>query len=80
MVKRGAVTLHEFDGVLGASCRMSWRKLGPYILQERARSGNPSYGEWFEWLARELGSGTPGAMRIDVQIEARQEDPLQQAA
>ncbi|MCA1819116.1 MAG: DUF4760 domain-containing protein [Halobacteriales archaeon] len=56
MVDRGAVSLGEFDSVLGASCRMSWRKLRPYILQERERSGNPSYGEWFEWLANRLGA------------------------
>ncbi|MFO1534740.1 MAG: hypothetical protein ABR586_03655 [Thermoplasmatota archaeon] len=60
MVNRGAIPLAEFDSVLGASCRMSWRKLAPYILQERERSGNTSYGEWFEWLATALGTAEPG--------------------
>ncbi|MEA3202765.1 MAG: hypothetical protein QOI63_431 [Thermoplasmata archaeon] len=60
MVNRGAVALAEFDAVLGASCRMSWRKLGTYIVQERQRSGNPSYGEWFEWLATALGPAPAG--------------------
>lgn len=57
MVDRGVVSLAEFDSVLGASCRMSWRKLRRYVLQERDRSGNASYGEWFERLATSLGPG-----------------------
>lgn len=55
MVDRGAIALAEFDSVLGSSCRMAWRKLGPYILEERQRSGNRAYGEWFERLAGRLG-------------------------
>lgn len=61
MVERAAISLAEFDSVLGASCRMAWRKLGTYILQERERSGNASYGEWFERLANALGPAPGGA-------------------
>ncbi|HUR63602.1 MAG TPA: hypothetical protein VM241_03885 [Candidatus Thermoplasmatota archaeon] len=61
MVNRGTVALAEFDSVLGASCRMAWRKLGRYVLEERQRSGNRSYGEWFEWLAAALGPAPDAA-------------------
>jgi hypothetical protein len=64
MVARGAISLEEFDSVLGASCRMSWRKLSRYILEERERSGNASYGEWFERLAHELGTSAQARPRV----------------
>ncbi|HUR61273.1 MAG TPA: hypothetical protein VM286_02775 [Candidatus Thermoplasmatota archaeon] len=55
MVERGVITVQEFDAVLGPSCRMAWRKLRVYVRQERQRSGNASYGEWFERLVHSLG-------------------------
>jgi hypothetical protein len=62
MVDRRAVSLREFDALLGGSCRMCWRKLRRYVLEERQRTGNPHYGEWFEWLVGRIGpeKGRPG--------------------
>jgi hypothetical protein len=75
MVERGAISLQEFDSVLGSSCRMSWRKLARYILEERERSGNPSYGEWFEWLAGRLGPAPGSPQSRGARPDARP-DPL----
>lgn len=30
-----------------------WRKLGPWLLQIRTEQQQPSWAEWFEWLARQ---------------------------
>jgi hypothetical protein len=32
----------------------SWRKLGPWIKDERERRGYSGLGEWFQWLAERL--------------------------
>lgn len=82
MVNRGAISLAEFDSVLGPGCRMAWRKLGVYVLQERQRSGNAGYGEWFEWLAGRLGPA-PGSsaslQALEVTLQVPQEESPQLA-
>ncbi|UHQ18765.1 hypothetical protein LVB87_11290 [Lysobacter sp. KIS68-7] len=30
-----------------------WRKLGPWLIQIREEQKQPSWAEWFEWLARQ---------------------------
>lgn len=30
-----------------------WRKLGPWLIQIREEQRQPSWAEWFEWLARQ---------------------------
>src|SRR6476660_5591138 len=39
----------------GGTVRLAWRKLKPYIEEERRRSGSQKTFEWFQWLALQLG-------------------------
>lgn len=35
----------------GGMIVVMWRKLGPWMLQVRKEQAQPSWAEWFEWLA-----------------------------
>ena len=46
-----------------------WHKLGPWTLQVRAEQDQPSWAEWFQWLAqqceRHKNSGEPAYTKHD---------------
>ena len=49
MVFEGAIRLHTLDHLMGGFLRAAWRRLSPYVEEER-RTRNASYAEWFQWL------------------------------
>jgi hypothetical protein len=52
---------------------MLWRKLGPWLEQIRIEQAQPSWAEWFQWLAQQCArraqqKSAPGA-RIEHRLE-----------
>lgn len=53
-VYRRIVPLEVVQELVGGAVRVAWRRLGPYVQFERARSGSQKSWEWFQWLAERL--------------------------
>ncbi|MGQ0535398.1 MAG: DUF4760 domain-containing protein [Methanobacteriota archaeon] len=54
LVHERVVDLATVDRLIGGFVRDSWRKLSPYVENERRRLGTQNFGEWFQWLAETL--------------------------
>ena len=52
-----------------------WHKLGPWMVQVRAEQGQPSWAEWFQWLAqqceRRKNPGEPAYTKHDSWVPGR---------
>src|SRR5947207_11971809 len=48
------VPLRVVADLVGGTVRLAWRKLRPYVEEERRRSGSSKTFEWFQWLAMQL--------------------------
>ena len=64
------VPLHVVGDLMGGTVRLAWRKLRPYIEEERRRTGSQKTFEWFEWLAAQLERYSPG--RTSLQVGAQE--------
>jgi hypothetical protein len=51
---------------VGGTVRLAWRKLQPYVEEERRRSGSQKTFEWFQWLALQLERYSPGKTSLEV--------------
>ena len=60
------VPLHVVGDLLGGTVRLAWRKLRPYIEEERRRSGSKKTFEWFEWLAKQVERHVPGKTSLQL--------------
>jgi hypothetical protein len=60
------VPLHVVGDLLGGTVRLAWRKLRPYIEEERRRSGSRKTFEWFEWLAKQVERHVPGKTSLQL--------------
>lgn len=60
------VPLRVIGDLMGGTIRLAWRKLGPYIEEERRRTGSRKTFEWFEWLARQIERHVPGKTNLDI--------------
>ena len=69
-VYAGIVSLRVVADLVGGTVRLAWRKLRPYVEEERRRSGSQKTFEWFQWLALQLERHAPGA--TDLQRGAHQ--------
>ena len=54
------VPLQVAADLVGGTVRLGWRKLRPYIEEERRRSGSQKSFEWFQWLAEQMARHSPG--------------------
>jgi hypothetical protein len=52
--------------LLGGTVRLAWRKLRPYIEEERRRTGSRKTFEWFEWLAKQVERHLPGKTNLQL--------------
>src|ERR1700704_1852889 len=50
------VPLRVVADLVGGTVRLAWRKLQPYVEEERRRSGSQKTFEWFQWLAHTTGT------------------------
>jgi hypothetical protein len=60
------VPLHVVGDLMGGTVRLAWRKVRPYIEEERRRSGSQKTFEWFQWLATQLERHSPGKTNLRV--------------
>ena len=60
------VPLRVVADLMGGTVRLAWRKLRPYIEDERRRSGSQKTFEWFQWLATQLERYSPGKTSLEV--------------
>jgi len=68
------VPLRVVADLVGGTVRLAWRKLGPYVEEERRRSGSRKTFEWFQWLARQLERHSPGATNLEKGAQDAYED------
>ena len=60
------VPLRVAADLVGGTIRLAWRKLEPYVEEERRRSGSQKTFEWFQWLAIQLERHSPGKTNLQV--------------
>jgi hypothetical protein len=68
------VPLQVVGDLMGGTVRLAWRKLRPYIEEERRRSGSQKYFEWFGWLAVQLERYSPGKTSLRVGAQEAHDD------
>ena len=54
LVYQRIVPLDTLDLLVGGIIRASWKRLRPYIEEQRREKNIPNMAEWFEWLAERL--------------------------
>lgn len=52
--------------LVGGTVRLAWRKLRPYVEEERRRSGSQKTLEWFQCLAAQLDRYSAGKTSLQV--------------
>jgi hypothetical protein len=60
------VPLHVVADLMGGTVRLAWRKVQPYVEEERRRSGSQKTFEWFQWLATQLERHSPGKTNLQI--------------
>ena len=60
------VPLRVAADLVGGTVRLAWRKLRPYVEEERRRSGSQKTFEWFQWLAIQLERHSPGKTNLNT--------------
>jgi hypothetical protein len=60
------VPLRVAADLVGGTVRLAWRKLRPYIEEERRRTGSQKTFEWFQWLAVQLERHSPGKTTLET--------------
>ena len=60
------VPLRVAADLVGGTVRLAWRKLRPYVEEERRRSGSQKTFEWFQWLAAQLERHSPGKTNLEI--------------
>ena len=59
------VPLQVVGDLMGGTVRLAWRKVRPYVEEERRRSGSQKTFEWFQWLATQLERYSPGKTNLE---------------
>jgi hypothetical protein len=54
LVYQRMVPLETLDLLVGGAIRACWRRLAPYIKQQRSEHGLENIAEWYQWLADRL--------------------------
>jgi hypothetical protein len=60
------VPLQVVADLMGGTVRLAWRKVRPYVEEERGRSGSQKTFEWFQWLATQLERYSPGKTNLEM--------------
>ncbi len=60
------VPLQVVADLMGGTVRLAWRKVRPYVEEERRRSGSQKTFEWFQWLATQLERYSPGKTNLEM--------------
>lgn len=54
LVYQRIVPLETLDLLVGGIIRASWKRLKPYIEEQRRKKNFPNIAEWFQWLVEQL--------------------------
>ena len=54
LVYQRIVPLETLDLLVGGIISASWRRLRPYVEEQRIAKNIPNMAEWFQWLAEQL--------------------------
>jgi hypothetical protein len=60
------VPLQVVADLMGGTVRLAWRKVQPYVEEERQRSGSQKTFEWFQWLSTQLERYSPGKTNLEI--------------
>jgi len=60
------VPLHVVGDLLGGTVRLAWRKLRPYIEEERQRGGSQKTFEWFQMARYTIGAIFTGKTSLQI--------------
>jgi hypothetical protein len=60
------VPLQVVADLMGGTVRLAWRKVQPYVEEERRRSGSQKTFEWFQWLSTQLERYSPGKTNLEM--------------
>jgi len=60
------VPLHVVADLVGGTVRLAWRKLQPYVEEQRRRSQSQKTFEWLQWLAIQLDRYSPGKTNLQI--------------
>jgi hypothetical protein len=60
------VPLQVVADLMGGTVRLAWRKVRPYVEEERRRSGSQKTFEWFQWLSTQLERYSPGKTNLEM--------------
>ena len=60
------VPLQVVGDLMGGTVRLAWRKVRPYVEEERRRSGSQKTFEWFQWLSTQLERYSPGKTNLEM--------------
>jgi hypothetical protein len=60
------VPLHVVADLMGGTVRLAWRKVRPYVEEERRRTGSQKTFEWFQWIATQLERHSPGKTNLET--------------
>jgi hypothetical protein len=60
------VPLRVVGDLMGGAVRLAWRKVRPYVEEQRRHSGNQKTFEWFQWLAMQLERYSPGMTNLEM--------------
>ena len=71
LVFRRELSLSLVDDFFSGPITISWRKLKPYMLGERAEQQRETIGEWFEWLADQLAKRESSIPPVPAHIAHR---------
>jgi hypothetical protein len=64
----------KVSDLMGRTVRLAWRKLRPYIEEDRQRTGSQKTFEWFQWLAMQLERHSPGKTNLQVGAQEAYQD------
>jgi hypothetical protein len=68
------VPLRVVGDLLGGTVRLAWRRVQPYVEEERRRGGSQKTFEWFQWLATQLERYSPGKTNLEIGAHQAYED------
>ena len=60
------VPLQVVGDLMGGTVLLAWRKVRPYVEEERRRSGSQKTFEWFQWLSTQLERYSPGKTNLEM--------------
>lgn len=70
LVFRRVIPITLVNETMGGFLRIAWTRMKPWIVEERARLGAPTFGEWFQWIAERLDE-TPALKKEPAHLRYR---------